>query len=302
MKFAFIHAHKLEHTILKMCEVLGVSRSGYYTYVERLDREETPREKFNRLLDDRIVYHFLDNHGFYGSPRVFKLIEKEGIQVSPRKVGERMAELDLYATPPKPYMNTTDSDHNQPFFPNILNQEFEQSAPNQAWATDITYVHTAEGFVYLNPVMDLFSRRIISYRVDDHMRKELSLEALKEAIALRQPEKGWIHHSDRGAQYCSNEYVETLVEAGATISMSRKANPYDNACMESFFASLKKEHLYKCVFETKIEAMLAIEFYIKFYNNKRMHSSLDYISPKKKELNHKLGHDTEPKVQQERSA
>lgn len=160
--------------------------------------------------------------------------------------------------------------------------------PNQAWATDITYIHTGEGFLYLNPVMDLFSRKIISYRIADHMRKELSLEALKEVIALRQPEDGWIHHSDRGAQYCATDYVETLVEAGATISMSRKGNPYDNACMESFFTSLKKEYLYKCVFETKAEAVLAIEFYIKFYNQKRIHSSIDYMNPNEKELVHQM--------------
>ncbi|MHA6251815.1 IS3 family transposase [Oceanobacillus sp. CAU 1775] len=283
-----MYEHQKEHTIVKMCKVLGVSRSGYYAYEKRLKREETEREKFNRHLDERIVFHFLDNHGFYGSPRIYRLLKKEEIKVSPRKVGERMKQLDLYATPPKPYVATTDSDHTQPFFPNELNQEFEQSAPNQAWATDITYIHTGEGFLYLNPVMDLFSREIISYRIADHMRKELSLGALKEAITLRQPKEGWIHHSDRGSQYCANDYVETLVEAGATISMSRKGNPYDNSCMESFFASLKKEYLYKCVFETKIQAILAIEFYIKFYNEKRMHSSLDYMSPKEKILSYEM--------------
>jgi len=278
----------MEHTILKMCDVLGVSKSGYYAYVKRLDREETERERFNWHLDDRIVFHYLDNHGFYGSPRIYKLLIKEGIQVSPKKVANRMRELNLYATPPKKYLHTTDSEHTQPVFPNELNQAFEQEAPNQAWATGITYIHTGEGFLYLNPVMDLYARKIISYRIADHMRKELPLEALKEAIALRQPEEGWTHHSDRGAQYCATSYVETLVEAGATISMSRKGNPYDNACMESFFASLKKESLYKCVFETKAEAILAIQFYIKFYNEKRMHSVNDYMSPNEKELSYQM--------------
>lgn len=275
----------MEHTILKLCKVLGVSKAGYYAYVKRLDREETERERFNRYLDDRIIFHYLDNHGFYGSPRIYKLlVEKDKMNVSPKKVANRMRELNLYATPSKEYINTTDSEYTNAIYPNELNREFEQDAPNKAWVTDITYIHTGEGFLYLNPVMDLYGRKIISYKVYDHMRKELALDALKEAIALRQPEEGWIHHSDRGSQYCSATYIETLEKAKAAISMSRKGNPYDNACMESFFASMKKEYLYKCVFQTKAEAILAIQFYIKFYNEKRMHSSNGYMSPNEKEL------------------
>lgn len=272
-----------------MCEVLGVSPSGYYDYVDRMEREETEREAFNRYLDERILFHFHDNHGVYGSPRIHKRLQKiDDIKVSERKVTQRMRELNLYATPPKKYINTTDSVHQHNVFPNVLNQEFEVQAPNEVWVTDITYIHTGEGFLYLNPIMDLFSRRIISYRIADHMRQELCLAALKEAITLRQPEDGWMHHSDRGAQYCANDYVNTLVESGSTISMSRKATPYDNACMESFFASLKKEYLYKQVFRTKAEAILAIEFYIKFYNEKRMHSALDYLSPIEKEMSYQM--------------
>lgn len=288
---------------MKMCEVLGVSTSGYYDYVERLEREETDQEAFNRYLDERILFHYHDNHGFYGSPRIFrKLRDEDNIKVSEKKVTNRMRELDLYAAPPKRVVYTTDSDHTQPTFSNRLNREFEPEAPNQVWATDITYIHTGEGFLYLNPVMDLHSRRIISYRVDDHMGHELCLNALKEAIALRQPKDGWIHHSDRGAQYCSNTYLNTLKEAGATISMSRKATPYDNACVESFFGSLKKEYLYKHVFATKAEARLAIQFYIKFYNKKRMHSSIDYLSPMEKEKVYEKGRQAESANEQKPSA
>src|SRR5699024_8829913 len=188
--------------------------------------------------------------------------------------------------PRKEFICTTDSNHGGNIYPNALNQEFEVGASNEVWATDITYIHTGEGFLFLNPIMDLYSRRIISFRIDDHMRQELSINTLKEAIALRQPKKGWIHHSDRGAQYCASKYVDILKESGATISMSRKAMPYDNACMESFFASLKKEFVYKQVFRTKEEAILGIRFYIKFYNEKRMHSSLDYLSPLEMELSY----------------
>ena len=249
----------MNHTILKMCEVLGVSTSGYYAYMNRLGQEETEKEAFDSHLEERILFHFHDNLGTYGSPRIWrKLLKEDNIQVSEKKVANHMRALNLYATPPRKYIHTTDSNHAKLTFDNHLNQEFELEEPNQAWVTDITYVHTGEGFLYFNPVMDLYSRRIISYRMDDHMGYELCLNALKEAIALRQPKEGWMHHSDRGAQYCSNAYIQELEKAKATISMSRKATPYDNACMESFFASMKKEYLYKHVFATKYEAMLAL--------------------------------------------
>ncbi|MFG6120813.1 IS3 family transposase [Thalassobacillus sp. B23F22_16] len=284
VKFEFIYEHRTEHTVSKMCEVLGVSTSGYYAYLHRLEQPETEREAFNRYLDERILFHYHDNHGCYGSPRIHKKIrDEDGLSVSVKKVTNRMRELELYAVPPKKFVATTDSKHANQTFPNHLKREFQPEAPNKVWATDITYIHTGEGFLYLNPVMDLYSRRIISFRIDDHMEQSLSLHALEEAISLREPEAGWIHHSDQGSQYCSRAYVKTLEEAQATISMSRKGTPYDNACVESFFASFKKEYLYKYVFPTKAEAILAVQFYIKFYNQKRMHSFLDDKSPIEKE-------------------
>jgi|SRR5690625_2993305 len=282
-----------------MCEVLGVSTSGYYEYVKRLDREETEREAFNRYLDERIIFHFYDSYGTYGSPRIHKALERlDGIIVSARKVASRMSEMNLYATQPKTYLNTTDSDHNNYIYPNKLNQGFKVEAPNKVWVTDITYIYTGEGFLYLNPIMDLYSRRIISYRIDDHMRKELCVNTLKEAIALREPTEELIHHSDRGAQYSSKSYLNRLEEIGAIISMSRKANPFDNACMESFFASFKKEFLYKQIYATKAEAILGVEFYIKFYNDRRLHSSIGYLSPKEKEMSYKK--DREKQLLEER--
>lgn len=272
-----------------MCKIFGVSTSGYYAYVDRINQGETKKEAFNRYVDERILFHFYDNHGCYGSPRIFrKLRDVDQIIISEKTVTNRMAQMKLYATPPRRFQNTTDSMHMQRVFPNELNRSFEPQAPNTAWVTDITYVHTGEGFLYLNPIMDLFSRKIISYKVADYMRGELSLGALKTALTLRQPKKGLVHHSDRGAQYCSRDYVGLLNKYEAKISMSRKGNPYDNACMESFFASLKKEFLHKYVFMSKGEAMVAIDRYIKFYNEKRMHSSLDYMSPNEKELSYKM--------------
>ncbi|UOR10905.1 IS3 family transposase [Halobacillus amylolyticus] len=303
MKFEFIHEHRHEHTISRMCQVLGVSKSGYYDYLNRLDREETKREAWNRYIDERILFHYHDNYGCYGSPRIhFMLREVDQVEVSQKKVTNRMRELDLYATPPKKFINTTDSDHDETIHSNHLNRDFLPEAPDQVWATDITYIHTGEGFLYLNPVIDLASRRIISYQLDDHMDHTLCLKALEKALAIRNPKSGWIHHSDRGSQYCSKAYLDTLKEAGATISMSRKGNPYDNACAESFFASLKKEYLYKHVYETKAEAKLAIQFYINFYNQKRLHSTLDYLTPLEKEKSYKMNHDKKLKKNQMSSA
>ena len=272
-----------------MCKVLGVSRSGHGKYVARQSRKETEREKWNRLLDERILFHFTDNIGAYGSPRIHrKLVSEDKMVVSQKKVANRMRELGLFATPQKNWIHTTDSDHQLRTFDNELNREFQPEAPDRVWATDITYIHTGEGFMYLNPIIDLFSRRVISYEMSDRMDLTLPLRALERALALRNPQEGWIHHSDRGSQYCSKKYIETLENAGATISMSRKATPYDNACVESFFASLKKEYLYKCVFKTKAEAIAAVQFYIEFYNRKRMHSTLGYATPNDHELAYKL--------------
>lgn len=274
-----------------MCRVLGVSTSGYYAYMNRLEREETEREAWSRYVDERIRFHFHDNLGCYGSPRIWrKLYRIDYIQVSEKTVTNRMRKLNLYAAPPKKWVSTTDSNHGSQTFSNHLNRKFQPDAPNQVWATDITYIHTGEGFLYLNPVMDLYSRRIISYRVAERMEYTLPLQALKEAIALREPEEGWLHHSDQGSQYCANVYLDTLADAKATVSMSRKGTPYDNACVESFFASLKKEYLYKQVFSTKAEAILAIGFYIEFYNHKRMHSALDYVTPMERELTYEATH------------
>lgn len=268
-----------------MCKVLGVTPSGYYAWEKRQNQEESDREKWNRQLDERIKFYFYDNLSAFGSPRIHdKLVNQDKLKVSQKTVANRMRELGLFATRPKKYINTTDSNHKKPVYPNELDRNFQPKAPNRVWVTDITYVHTGEGFIYLNPVLDLFSRRVISYAVDDQMDHTLPLRAIKEAIALRNPSEGWIHHSDRGTQYCSKNYIEELKEAKALISMSRKATPYDNACVESFFASLKKEYLYKFVFHTKAEAIAAIEFYIQFYNRKRTHSTLGYATPMEYEL------------------
>jgi putative transposase len=182
---------------------------------------------------------------------------------------------------------TTDSNHDLNIYPNLLNRQFSVEEPNQVWVSDITYIWTLEGWVYLSSVMDLFSRKIVGWSLASHMKKELPIEALKMAIISRQPGVGLIHHSDRGSQYCSHDYIDILKEKEMQISMSRKGDPYDNACIESFHATIKKDLIYRKRFITREEAIKAINFYIgNFYNEKRKHSTLGNTSPNKFERKH----------------
>ncbi|WP_276245326.1 IS3 family transposase [Virgibacillus profundi] len=199
--------------------------------------------------------------------------------VSEKTVARLMNELGLRAVPKERYVVTTDSNHNYNIYPNLLDQNFEVDEPNTVWVTDITYVWTMEGWLYLASIIDLYSRKVIGWSMADHMRTELTLNALKMALVTRQPNEGLIHHSDRGSQYCANEYIERLDEITADISMSRTGNPYDNACMESFHASIKKEFVYRHRFETKEQAKKGITSYMHFYNEKRRHSTIGYVSP-----------------------
>ncbi|WP_062236778.1 IS3 family transposase [Fictibacillus sp. FJAT-27399] len=303
MKFEFIHSHRSEHTIVLMCRILGVSSSGYYLYVNRLRREETERELWKKKVDERIRFHFHDNLSAYGSPRIhLKLMEADQINVSSKTVANRMRALNLYATSPKKFIATTDSNHSKRTYRNHLNRKFNPEAPNKVWVTDITYLRTLEGPLYFNPILDLFGRKIISFALDDHMEHTLPLKALREAIRIRKPDKGWIHHSDRGSQYCSENYIKELKESKAKISMSKKATPYDNACAESFFPSMKKEYLHKFVFTTKAEAIAAVKVYVEFYNDKRMHSSLGYAIPNEYELAYKEAQNQDAKNRRSKSA
>lgn len=271
-----------------MCEILDVSRSGYYEYLKRLEQGETDRERIYKKIDERIHFHFFDNYMCYGSPRIHQALLGEGICISERTVGKRMKRHGLRADGSIQSVPTTNSDHDLPVYENHLDRKFDVDAPDKVWVTDITYVRTDTGFLYLNAIMDLFGRKILSYRIYDHMKTELCLNALREAVILRQPTEGLVHHSDRGSQYCSNKYTSELKGIGAVISMSRKATPHDNACMESFFATLKKELVYRHKFKTKDEAITAIKGYIHFYNTKRKHSTLDYMTPNQKEMSYKL--------------
>lgn len=261
-----------------------MSKSGYYNWLSNQGREATDREKRREELKQKISQFFHESFGTYGSPRIHDDLIEKGYVVSQKTVARLMQEMGLRATPLEKYVVTTDSNHDLNIYPNVLNQEFQVEEPNKVWVTDITYVRTLEGWVYLASVIDLFSRKVVGWAQGTHMKMELPLRALRMAITTRQPGEGLLHHSDRGSQYCSNDYIQELKEIKAEISMSRTGNPYDNACIESFHATIKKELIYRRRFKTRENAIKAINYYISnFYNERRKHSTLGYCSPNKYE-------------------
>jgi putative transposase len=261
-----------------MCKVLDVSRSGYYKWRKTPPSE---RKKQREELSKRIQYHYDDNYGLYGSPKITHLLRQEGLLVGQKTVGRLMKERGLRSRATRKFrVQTTDSNHNMPVGPNLLNQQFSTKAPNKVWVTDITYIRTREGMLYLASVMDLFSRRIVGWAIQERMTVDLVNQALDAAYTAKAPKPGLIHHSDRGSQYASKEYRAKLKGYKMTCSMSRKGNCYDNACIESYHSILKRELVYLTKFKNKKEARQRIYWYLEFfYNRKRIHSYLGYMSP-----------------------
>ncbi|QRK13373.1 IS3 family transposase [Archangium violaceum] len=277
VKFEFIDAEKAHFPVDFMCEQLGVSRSGYYAWKER---PESARDKADRALAEEVTRIHRDSRGTYGSPRVHAELRARGQRVSRKRVARLMNEHDIAARKRRRFVRTTDSRHNQPVAPNILERNFSPGQPNSTWATDITYVGTGQGWLYLAVVMDLFSRKVVGWSMSENIDRHLVLNALDMALEGRQPPQGLLHHSDRGSQYASTDYQQALAARGIQCSMSRKGNCWDNAVVESFFSSLKQELVYTTAFATHEQARLALFEYIEvFYNRQRRHSSLGYVSP-----------------------
>lgn len=255
-----------------------MSRSGFYKW---LKSEPSNQAKRKNMVLERIQYHFKDNDERYGSPKITQMLMQEKIQVTTRTVSKYMKELGLRACVSRIFrVQTTDSNHDLPIAPNILNQQFKILQPNKVWVADITYIPCREGRLYLASVLDLCTREIVGWRLSSRMTTDLVLGALEDAYAAKKPKRKLIHHSDRGSQYASEDYRSKLKEYNMRASMSRKGNCYDNACIESFHSLLKKELVYCTRFQTKNEAYEAIFRYIEFfYNRKRIHSSLGYLSP-----------------------
>lgn len=277
MRFAFIDVEKASYPLWLLCRVLRVSRSGYYAWRSRVPSQ---RDLDDEQLRPKVVEAFKVGRGTYGSPRVLTELVEQGIEIGRRRVARLMGEMGLQGVSPRKFRVTTDSDHAHPIAENVLARNFEASGPNEKWTTDITYVWTAEGWLYLAVVMDLYSRRIVGWSTADHLETSLCLDALDMALGHRPGIEGLVHHSDRGVQYASNRYREVLDARGIECSMSRRANCWDNAVAESFFGTLKNELLYRRPWLTREDARDAISEYIEiFYNRIRRHSTIGNMSP-----------------------
>lgn len=276
MRFSWIDAQKANHSVPMMCRLLGVSRSGFYAW---LSRPESARSRSNRLLDQDILRVHGDVRGAYGSPRMVRALRKEKVFAGRHRVARAMRRLGLMARRRKRFVVTTRSDHPHAVAPDRVGRGFWPVAPNVLWATDITYLRTGEGWLYLAVVLDLFSRKAIGWSMAARMDADLVLRALDMALLDRKPARGLIHHSDRGSQYACGDYVRALTNRGLVPSMSRKGNCWDNAVVESFFASLKAESEADRGLPTRQDARAETFRWLTFYNRTRMHSQLEYVSP-----------------------
>lgn len=278
MKYAFIEAHRARYPVPAMCELLEVSCSGYHAW---RGRGPSPREQENNRLLMQIRAIHSASHGSYGSPRVHEELRDQGKVVSLNRVRRLMKKNGIAARHKRKFRATTDSRHNLPVAPNLLGQEFVTERPDQVWLADVTYLWTDEGWLYLACVLDLYSRLVVGWAMSEHNDRQLVIAALGMAYFQRRPARGLVHHSDRGSVYCSHDYQKLLKQYGMVCSMSRKANCYDNAPIESWFKSLKVEWVHLRRFATRAQARSDAFSYIEtFYNPRRRHSSLGYLSPR----------------------
>ena len=267
-----------------MCQVLQVTRSAFYAWSRRTPSAQAKRRQ--ELTNQIQVVHD-DSRQIYGSPRVHAELQAQGIQCSENTVAKLMRQNGIRSKMRRRFVvRTTDSKHDHPVAPNTLDRQFEQTQTDAAWAADITYIPTQEGWLYLAAIIDLCSRRIVGWATADHLRAELACQAFRQACQQRRPHRGLLHHSDRGVQYACDEYCTLMANSGCQVSMSRRGNCYDNAVMESFFGTLKTECVHHLEFTTREQAQQALFEYIEvFYNRKRRHSTLGYQSPAEYEAN-----------------
>lgn len=273
-----------DYPVKSLCEVLKVSRSGYYQW---RTVPNSVRARQEALIQERIAQIHRASRGTYGSPRVAAVLRKEGNSIGRHRVARLMRETGLQGRQRRRYrVRTTDSNHDQPVAPNRLKVADRPTRIDEVWVSDITYVPTQEGWLYLAGVLDLYSRRLIGWAMGSGLETALPLAALLMALRHRRPPAGVVHHSDRGCQYASSLYRSALAANGCVASMSRRGNCYDNAAMESFWSTLKHELVYRRDFRTRAEATTAIFDYIEsFYNRVRLHSALGYQSPLDYEAN-----------------
>jgi len=284
VKFAFILAEKARHSIVSLCRVFGVSRSGFHAWVKRAPSKHA---RDDAKLAAHVVALHERSRRTYGSPRIVIDLRAAKIPVSRRRVARLMKMRGIEGRKRRRSRRTTDSSHGSPVARNILGRMFSATAPNVAWVTDVTAVPTGEGWTYLSVMIDLFSRRAVGWAMSDTNDTRLAIDALSAATKLRGPVAGLLHHSDRGSPYASEDYRTALARLGSVASMSRKGDCWDNAVSESFFSTLTFELLDRVTFATRAQARRAIGDYIDgFYNISRRHSTINYLSPIEFELRH----------------
>ena len=272
-----IDQEKATYPIALMCKILGVSRSGYYAW---LRRPPTERGAEDAKLSKMIIEIHHESRGTYGSPRIHAELVRQRIQVGRVRVCRLMRKHGISGRVRRRFKVTTDSDHRLPIAPHLLDRDFDPASPNMVWAGDITYIRTQKGWLYLAVVLDLYSRRVVGWSMANHMRASLVINAMQAAVGSRGRGKSLMFHSDRGSQYASHDFRCRLRGLGITQSMSRVGNCWDNAVVESFFGTLKQELVLNSTFYSHEDARRAIHEYIEvFYNRRRAHSTLGYMSP-----------------------
>jgi len=278
VKYKFIDDHRDEYPITLMCRILEVTRSGYYKWRKQ---PLSARKMADLLLVVHLKDTFEQSRETYGSYRIYIELKEQGIRCGRKRIARLMRDYDLKPKTVRPFkVVTTDSKHHLPVAPNRLNQNFRADQPDHIWLSDITYIRTGQGWLYLAVVLDLYSRRIVGWAMSDSLHRQLVIDALQMALTARRPPPGLVHHSDRGSQYASDDYQLLLTRNRMVSSMSRKGNCYDNAPVESFFGTLKTELVFHQKYATWAEAKLDIFEYIEvFYNRLRRHSALGYKSP-----------------------
>lgn len=277
MKFACIQAEKANFPVRLMCRMLEVSPSGFYAWSER---KPSKRAIEDQRLGAKVAAVHKQSQRRYGSPRIHRELRAVGTRIGRKRVARLMGAQGLVARPKRRFRRTTDSSHGRPPAPNLLKRRFVTNAPDNAWVTDITYLWTKEGWLYLAAVIDLFSRRVVGWAISERIDAALCCKAVRNALISRQPAPGLIVHSDRGSQFASRDFVDLLDAHGAIQSMSRKGDCWDNAVAESFNGTIKAELVEEEEFDTRLEARRAVFEYIEgFYNSIRLHSFLGYVSP-----------------------
>jgi putative transposase len=284
MAYDLIEAEKANFPVNLMCRVLELSKSGYYAW---RGRDPSKRDQENEVLSQKIVKIHDESRGTYGSPRVTAELEAQGFMANRKRVARLMAQMGLSGEL-RPKFRKADAEPTAEIAPNLLARQFDVGEPDRVWVSDITYIWTIAGWLYLAVVIDLFSRRVVGWAMADHMRAELVLDALSAGLGSREPaEAGLTFHSDQGAQYTAQRVRAALDGAGISCSMSRRGNCWDNAVAESFFSTLKREHVYRTILFDHKQATSSIAEWIEvFYNGQRRHSSIDYATPVEHERKH----------------